>query len=325
MPYCHSVPSTAVGTKGTSENEEIMAETEWREFPLYNEKENDAENSVEAEEIPASEALISLPDFGAILLPPVRPPLDQNPAAVYLASLSAGSRRTMRASLNTIAAMLTNKPQGDALLLDWSRLRFSHTAAVRSLLAERYSHATANKMLAALRGTLKAAWRLGQMSAEEYQRACDVGTVSGETLPAGRAVATGELIGLMTACANEKKLAGARDAAMLALLYGCGLRRAELITLDLEDYDAGSEAGMGTLKVQGKRNKARRVPVVGGAVDALSDWLTVRGSEAGPLFRADTQEQQNHPRAADNPSPFIMSCLGVLLKRGWQQPARPTT
>ena len=157
------------------QSEEMMAETEWLESPLCNEKENDAENSGEAEEIPASEALISLPDFGAILLPPVRPPLDQNPAAVYLASLSVGSRRTMRTSLNTIAAMLTNKPEGDALSLDWSRLRFSHTAAVRSLLAERYSHATANKMLAALRGTLKAAWRLGQMSAEEYQRACDVG------------------------------------------------------------------------------------------------------------------------------------------------------
>ena len=252
--------------------------------PLYNEKQNDTENGVETEEMSASLALISLPDEGAILLPAARPSLDKNPAAVYLASLSAGSRRTMRTSLNTIAAMLTNKPQGDALSLDWAQLRFSHTAAVRSLLAERYSHATANKMLAALRGTLKAAWRLGQMSAEEYQRACDVGTVSGETLPAGRAIAAGELIGLMTACSKSEKLAGVRDAAMLALLYGCGLRRAELITLDLNDYDPGSEAGMGTLKVQGKRNKARRVPLVGGAVDALSDWLTVRGMEAGPLF-----------------------------------------
>ena len=257
------------------------------ESPMYNEKENEAESDAETAEISVSEALISLPDApdeGAILLPPTRIALDQNPAAVYLASLSVGSRRTMRASLNTIAAMLTNKAQGDALSLDWSRLRFSHTAAVRSLLAERYSHATANKMLAALRGTLKAAWRLGQMSAEEYRRACDVGSVIGETLPAGRAVSSGELIGLMTACAKEEKLAGPRDAAMLALLYGCGLRRAELVTLDLDDYDHGSEAGMGTLKVQGKRNKARRVPVVGGAVDALSDWLTIRGGQTGPLF-----------------------------------------
>jgi integrase/recombinase XerD len=248
--------------------------------PYYNEKGTDAD----ADANPVSQTLACLPDCTELLRAPVPPPLDQNPAAVYLASLSVGSRRTMRASLNTIASMLTNGAQTDALKIDWARLRFAHTTAVRSLLAERYTHSTANKMLAALRGTLKAAWRLEQMSAEEYQRACDVSSVSGETLPAGRAIAAGELVGLMSACANTDKLAGARDAAMLAVLYGCGLRRAELVTLDVDDYEAGREADMGTLKVQGKRNKARRVPVVGGAVEALTDWLAVRGMEAGPLF-----------------------------------------
>ena len=250
------------------------------EPPINKGRENDANS----EENSVTVTLVCLPD-GADLLRAKEPTrLDQNPAAVYLASLSAGSRRTMRASLNTIAALLTNGAQTNALQIDWSRIRFAHTTAVRSLLAERYTHSTANKMLAALRGTLKAAWRLGQMSAEEYQRACDVGSVSGETLPAGRAIAAGELIGLMSACANTDKLAGIRDAAMLAVLYGCGLRRAELVTLDVADYEAGSEPGLGTLKVQGKRNKARRVPVVGGAEEALAEWLKVRGMEAGPLF-----------------------------------------
>ena len=252
--------------------------------PLYNEKENTARQEAETAPYRAADALVRPPEAAALLQLPDKMALDQNPAAVYLAGLSAGSRRTMRASLNTIASLLTNGAQIDAFALDWARLRFSHTAALRSLLAERYAHSTANKMLAALRGTLKAAWRLGQMSAEEYQRACDVGTVQGETLPAGRAIASGELIGLMAACAQTEKLAGARDAAMLALLYGCGLRRAELVSLDVADFEAGSDAEQGTLKVQGKRNKQRRVPVVGGAVEALTDWLSIRGTEAGPLF-----------------------------------------
>ena len=250
------------------------------ESPINKERGNDAN----LEGFGVASALVCLPDCTELLRAQVPPRLDQNPAAVYLASLSLGSRRTMRASLNTIAVMLTGGAQTDALKIDWSRLRFAHTTAVRSLLAERYTHSTANKMLAALRGTLKAAWRLEQMSAEEYQRACDVGSVSGETLPAGRAIASGELIGLMAACANTEKLAGARDAAMLALLYGCGLRRAELVTLDVADYEIGREADVDTLKVQGKRNKARRVPVVGGAVEALAEWLTVRGTLPGPLF-----------------------------------------
>ena len=52
-----------------------------------------------------------------------------------------------------------------------------------------------------------------------------------------------------------------------------------------------------SLKVQGKRNKARRVPVVGGAVEALTDWLSVRGMEAGPLFvRIRKSDRMTHAR-----------------------------
>ena len=94
-------------------------------------------------------------------------PLDQRPAAVYVAGLAHGSRRTMRAALDKIAGMLITG--ADALTINWAALRFQHTAAIRSKLAEQYSAATANKMLSALRGVLKAAWRLGQMSSDDYQ------------------------------------------------------------------------------------------------------------------------------------------------------------
>ena len=75
--------------------------------------------------------------------------------------------------------------------------------------------------------------------------------------------------------------AGARDGAILALLYSCGLRRAELVGLDVADYSATE----GTLAVRhGKRNKQRIVPVVNGTAEALADWLAVRGATPGPLF-----------------------------------------
>src|SRR5207244_2048388 len=94
-------------------------------------------------------------------------PADQQPAMVYLARLSHGSRRTMSASLHLIAGLLTSN-RCDRLTLQWGALRYQHTAALRTLLAELYAPATANKMLAALRGVLQEAWRLGQMGAEEY-------------------------------------------------------------------------------------------------------------------------------------------------------------
>lgn len=124
---------------------------------------------------------------------PFRRKLDQHPAAVYLASLtSPNSRRTMRAALDTIAALLTDGQQ-DSQTLPWGALRCQHTAAIQAALAERYKPATANKLLAALRGVLKAAYKLGYMTSEEYARAIDIPRVKGETLPAGRDLAIGEI------------------------------------------------------------------------------------------------------------------------------------
>ena len=118
------------------------------------------------------------------------------------------------------------------------------------------------------------------MTQEDYARAADLDGITGDTLPAGRALGSGELIALMSQCGNDATPAGARDAAIIAILYSCGLRRAELVSVDLASYDA--EAG--ELRVMGKRRKERIVPVVNGAAQALGDWLTVRGSEPGPLF-----------------------------------------
>jgi site-specific recombinase XerD len=208
-------------------------------------------------------------------------PLDQNAAAVYLAGLSAGSRPAMRGALNEIAAMLT-KGQVDALALDWAALRFQHTAAIRAKLAKRDAPATVNKKLSALRGVLKVAWRLSQMSAEDYTRAVDIESVTGSRLPAGRALTAGEIAALLDACVNDPTPAGARDGAIIALLRAGGLRRAEVCSLDLADYSAAGSV----LTIRGKRNKERELPLSNGALDALADWLTVRGAEAGPLFPA---------------------------------------
>ncbi|HEY5868383.1 MAG TPA: integrase, partial [Candidatus Tectomicrobia bacterium] len=69
-------------------------------------------------------------------------PADRNPALVYLASLAAGSRRTMRQALNVVAEILT-VGRCDLVTLPWSALRFQHTQAVRAALQERYNAATA--------------------------------------------------------------------------------------------------------------------------------------------------------------------------------------
>src|SRR4028119_290502 len=95
-------------------------------------------------------------------------PLTRHPAHVYLTSLGQGSRPTMRGSLNTIAAMLTSG-ECDAMTLDWTKLRYHHTAAVRAVLMEKYSPATTNKMLTALKRVLQEALKLELISDKDYK------------------------------------------------------------------------------------------------------------------------------------------------------------
>jgi site-specific recombinase XerD len=136
-------------------------------------------------------------------------------------------------------------------------------------------------MLSALRQTLKQAWLLGQMTAEEYSRAIELEPVTGETVPAGRELSTGEILALMTTCQKDKnKNAGTRDAAIIALLYATGLKRDEVVKLSIENYDPKT----GKLVITGKRSRQRTAYITNGAADALNDWLAIRGTTPGALF-----------------------------------------
>jgi site-specific recombinase XerC len=121
------------------------------------------------------------------------------------------------------------------------------------------------------------------MTAEDFHRAADLQAVRGETLPRGRALGAGELAALMGACSKDPGSAGARDAALLALLHGGGLRRSEAVALDLADYAV--DTGQLTIRA-GKGHKDRTAWVTNGSSLALADWLAVRGDEPGPLFTA---------------------------------------
>jgi len=206
---------------------------------------------------------------------------DRHPALVYLASLAPSSRRTMRGALDTIARVVSG---GEATVetLPWHTLRRQHTAAVRAALAAKYGPRTANRMLAALRGVLREAVELGLMDAESYQRASRIKTIKGKPAPAGRALEREELRALFGSCAGGASAASidVRDAALLAVLYGAGLRRAEVVQLDVSDLAMES----GALIVHGKGSKVRLAYVPESGRPLLAAWVARRGGEAGPLF-----------------------------------------
>src|SRR5690606_24707849 len=70
-----------------------------------------------------------------------------------------------------------------------------------------------------------------------------------------------------------------RDAAILETLYGAGLRVSELCGLDLEQLSLDGE--LGELRVLGKGNKERMVPLGRKAVEALKRYLPRRSELLG--------------------------------------------
>ena len=75
-----------------------------------------------------------------------------------------------------------------------------------------------------------------------------------------------------------------RDAAMFELLYSSGLRRAELVALDVDD--GRLDLRQGEVTVTGKGARTRTVPVGAKACEALQRWLAARQQLAAPGERA---------------------------------------
>jgi integrase/recombinase XerC len=107
----------------------------------------------------------------------------------------------------------------------------------------------------------------------------------------------------------------ARDKAILELLYGCGIRNAELTGLNLDDIHWANEA----ILVRGKGQKQRYAPLGDAAAEALRSYLTERSA----LLNAAEKN-----KGAGTPALFVNLRLLGLGKAGGSKPssqARLTT
>lgn len=207
-------------------------------------------------------------------------PADRSPVTRYLSRLKFNSRRTQRVALDRIAALLTDGSSA-AADLSWHLLTEQQTRTVRRELENRYAPTTANRMIAALRGVLMEAWRLGLMDAESYHHASALENLPWSNLPRGRTLSEDEIRALFDTCSQDQTAAGARDAALLTVLYGAGLRRSEAAALDIRDYDV-SRGALAIVATIGDRE--RTLYTVDSAAGTLDRWIALRGAAPGPLF-----------------------------------------
>jgi integrase/recombinase XerD len=123
-----------------------------------------------------------------------------------------------------------------------------------------------------------AARNLHRYLAEEGHVGSDVGAaVTPPPVAMGlpKALTEDEVERLLAAVTGDGPVAR-RDRAILETLYGTGVRISELVSLSLRDLDLHD----GFVRVVGKGDKERVVPVLGAAADALGAWLTVEGRGA---------------------------------------------
>ncbi len=210
-----------------------------------------------------------------------RQDLDQNPAVLYLAQLKPVGRRGMLRALEGVVEILSDFTL-DIYTFPWKDI--SRADVIRIVLAMRdkyeYKPASINHTLSAIRGVLREAYQLGQLTAEELQRAVSVKNVKYSFEATGRDLSQGEIHALLMACFSDNRKIGIRDAAMIAVMYQGGLRREEVVHIRREEVYLENKQ----LKVTGKGTKQRTIFLSGGTQNALEDWLEIRGTEPGPLF-----------------------------------------
>lgn len=200
----------------------------------------------------------------------------------------------MRGCLDRMAVLLAGETldprtatKGRGAATDWWNLTVAEVASLRAALVTQatkdgkaWAPAYVNKHLAAIRKVLEQSWLLGLMDADTKDRAIQAARdEKGTREPPGRSIASAELDLILSAC-DDGTPRGARDGAMIALLYATGLRRFEVAELNQETW---SEAGR-SFRVVGKRDKERTVPVSETAMAWLNKWLAIRQWSNGPLF-----------------------------------------
>lgn len=204
-----------------------------------------------------------------------------NPVVVYLAAKTPASKRSLvgalRFAFGTIGLDYME-------LRTWQALDYSTLSALRSQLLETgKAPSTINHALFAIRGVLKVAKRLELISQAKLESALAVEPIkSSSSVLAGREIQIQEAARLAEVIASDRTPAGVRDRALLAVLWGAGLRRAELAALQRSSLELESAR----LVVHGKGRKAREVYLSSGALEALKAWLALRGDSSGALFGA---------------------------------------
>jgi integrase len=205
------------------------------------------------------------------------PDLDHCKTAVLNSLGSPASRRVYEYAIDQFIIWYCSEP----------RLAFNRIVVVRYRLYLESRHLAANtinQQLAAVRRLAHEAADSGLLSPElaagisRVKGVKQLGFRSGNWLSAEQSSEV-----LKHSCGGSMR--AKRDYAMLAMLFGCGFRRSELVGLELDDIQM-RQGHWVVVDLIGKGGHIRTVPIPNWVKAALDEWTQSAGVSEGKIFRA---------------------------------------
>jgi integrase/recombinase XerC len=185
------------------------------------------------------------------------------------------------------------------------------TADFRSFLAQRRADGVSGRSLARVLSALRSYFRH-----LERLKILENGALAGlrapkipHSIPKPLSVTSAQAALDQARHLPKEEWVGLRDAAVLTLLYGCGLRISEALSLNQSDFASSRDS----LVVTGKGNKQRLVPVLPAVVHAINAYVESCPMDLepqGPLFVGKRGGRLN-PRAVQLAMQKLRTALGL--------------
>lgn len=137
-----------------------------------------------------------------------------------------------------------------------------------SLVDSGISNRTVNRKISSLKTFYKFLLKTGQIEINPLAKHKALKTSKKIQVPFSEK----EIDNVMKMLQDENNFEGCRDRLIVELFYSTGIRRAELINIKLNDVSFAQK----TLKVLGKRNKERIIPLLSSVIESIQNYLPFR-------------------------------------------------
>ena len=188
--------------------------------------------------------------------------------ADYLLKEKNYSLLTLKAYTNDLSEFESFIKQDDESM-ELADVVYGHVRGwIVNLVEQGLSNRSVNRKISSLKSFYKFLLRAKQIEINPLQKHKSLKTEKKVQVPFSEK----ELTAVYEEMEYTDDFDGVRDRLIIELFYTTGMRRAELIGLKLNSYDKGGQ----TLKVLGKRNKERILPVLTCTAQLITKYLTER-------------------------------------------------